>query len=264
MKNRAFTLIELLLVIAIIGLLTSIIVISVTSAREKARIAAGMQFGQNIKHSIGSELAGEWSFDNDDARDDSGNGNDGIINGSTPIDGITGRAMSFNGAGNYINCGNNQILNPAEEITVEAWIKPANPGGSWQSIIANSPTGSQYNYWFYLEGNALKLSVYSATYPDLTVFNAIPAANTWYHVAFTAFNGSTKIFVNGSQIGNNGTAGVGHWPGGDTTISDLRPARNICFNGIIDEVRVYGKALSSTEIQQHYAESLNKLKLAGQ
>ncbi|PIP17019.1 MAG: pilus assembly protein PilE, partial [Candidatus Portnoybacteria bacterium CG23_combo_of_CG06-09_8_20_14_all_37_13] len=52
MHNKSFTLIELLVVIAIIGLLASIVMISVGSAREKARIAGGQRFASQLDHSL--------------------------------------------------------------------------------------------------------------------------------------------------------------------------------------------------------------------
>jgi len=200
------------------------------------------------------ELVGWWKLDDGSgltAIDSSGNGNDGTLtnmSGNEWTVGQIGGALELDGSNDYVDMGDAESLNITDAITVTAWIKPSNPGGNWQSIIANSPTGGQYNYWFYLESNALKLSVYSSTYPNLTVSNAIGTADIWYHIAFTAIDGSTmKIFVNGNEVGS-GTAGTGHWSGGYTTIGDLRPGRNIHFNGTIDDVRIYNRALSAEEV----------------
>jgi len=206
----------------------------------------------NANHETG--LVGWWKLDESSgltAADSSGNGNDGTLTNMSGDEWTTGQidgALELDGSNDYVNVGDAASLDITDAITVTAWIKPSNPGGNWQSIIANSPTGSQYNYWFYLESNALKLSVYSSTYPNLTVSNAIGTADIWYHVAFTAIDGSTmKIFVNGKEVGS-GTAGTGHWSGGYTTIGDLRPGRKIHFNGSIDDVRIYDRALSAEEI----------------
>ncbi len=201
-----------------------------------------------------SGMVGRWHFDENSgttAGDSSGNGNDGTINGATWTTGKCGSALRFDGSSDWVDCGDDASLVPTN-ISFEAWIKPFNPGGSWQSIIANSPEGGKYNYWLYLQGNDLKLSAYSPTYPDLVVSNVVPTANVWYHVAFTAVKGGTmEIFVNGDQVGSK-TAGSSLWTGGHTTISDLRPDRNIRFNGIIDEVRIYNRVLSPEEIKAHY------------
>lgn len=200
-----------------------------------------------------SGLVACWHFDENSGTttgDSSGNGNDGTINGADWTTGKCCSALRFDGSNDWVDCGDDASLVPTN-ITFEAWIKPFNPGGSWQSIIANSPSPSEYNYWFYLESNDLKLSAYSPTYPDLVVSNVVPTANVWYHVAFTAVKGGTmEIFVNGDQVGGE-TAGSSLWTGGHTTISDLRPGRNIRFNGIIDEVRIYNRVLSPEEIEAH-------------
>jgi prepilin-type N-terminal cleavage/methylation domain-containing protein len=59
LRNKAFTLIELLVVVSIIGLLSSIVLVSLKSSSNNARIAAGMQFSANIKNGLGDELKGE-------------------------------------------------------------------------------------------------------------------------------------------------------------------------------------------------------------
>ena len=188
------------------------------------------------------------------AFDSSGNGNHGDIYGATWTDGKFGKALSFDGVDDYVSVPYSANLYVPNEVTLTAWIYPRNPSGSWQTIIAHSPTAGQYNYWLYLEANALKLSVYSDTYPDLIVTNAIPTANTWYYIVVTAIKGSTvKVYVNGVLVGT-GTAKTDFWTGGYLTIGDLRPGRGIFFNGTIDEVRIYNRALSEEEIKSSYYE----------
>jgi len=235
------------------------------AARDGGTDAARFEAGTNLSlWTSASGLVGYWSFDEGagtTARDLSGRGNTGSLHLGTLgniypaaawVPGQVGRALSFDGVDDFVNVGNHASLAPIEVITITAWIKPSNPGGHMQSIIANSPAGHQFNYWLFVDASSLGLSAYSVTFPDLIVPGVIPTAHIWYHVAFTASRGGImRIFVNGNQVGS-GTAGTGHWPGGFTTIGELRPGRVLHFNGLIDEVRIHNRALSAAEIRASF------------
>jgi len=76
-SKKGFTVLELAVVIAIFGLLASIVLIAVRGAKEKSKYAAVLQFSGSIKHSLGSNIVAEYKFE-DNVSDSSGNGNNGI------------------------------------------------------------------------------------------------------------------------------------------------------------------------------------------
>ena len=99
MKSKAFTLIELLVVISIIGVLASVVLVSFSGSRDKAKLAKAQNFDAQISHSLGAYAIGIWRFEEGSgttAYDESGYGNDINLNGSW-VDGMyNGKAYKFN------------------------------------------------------------------------------------------------------------------------------------------------------------------------
>lgn len=83
--------------------------------------------------------------------------------------------------------------------------------------------------------------------------------NVWYHLAYT-YDGTThRIYVNGANTNSKVDAGGA----ADTASNLFLGAGGINFRlfpGLIDEVRIYGQALASAQIQKHYAEGLGNIR----
>ena len=89
-------------------------------------------------------LVGWWRFDEgtgNTAKDSSQYGNDGTIYGTpTWVNGKYGKALSFDGANNYVNCGNSSSLDLTSALTVSCWISVPSPLTGWVGIV------SKYQY----------------------------------------------------------------------------------------------------------------------
>lgn len=141
-KIKAFTLIELLVSISIIGLLASLILVSVNYARDNAKVAALQEFSTSIYHSM-SDVLGIWTFDTSNTgdttvKDDSGNGLTALVRGSVSFgSGASGKAMNIDtrGAGytEVLDRGVKSATDPTTAITIEVWIKPRDT--SYQAIV---------------------------------------------------------------------------------------------------------------------------------
>jgi len=258
MKQKSFTIIELLVVVSIIGLISAITLVTVKNAIERAKIAAGLQFSASIKHALGANTAGEWGFENS-LMDTSGNERHGSPNGVFFSDDamVGDNSLFFDGNG-YISTENSGLglsSEVAQSITIEAWIKPDTFTDTYHTIAVKHNS-------FYL-GFAL----------DKLFFSLVPVdmidsgdkrfeIGKWYHVVGT-YNGSEmKIFANGEEIGSEDDFNGNRIDSrSDPLLIGIYYYNNFPyypFYGLIDEVRIYGEGLSSTQIKKLYVEGVRK------
>ena len=184
--------------------------------------------------------------------------NDGTIyeagwTSGPPYGPYKGYALDFDGVDDYVDSGNDASLDLTEAVTVEAWIK-IEDYAPYQAIV--SKFSSSRGYWirlgagaglgraeWLLGDNGVERAVSSTT--DLSL-------DTWYHVVGTLGAGTARIYINGVDEGSTpasvsstpASLGVGEWLG-----------MGYHFNGIIDRVRVYNRALTLDEVQQSYDSS---------
>lgn len=280
-SQKAFTLAEMLVVIAVVGLLSSIIFAIVSGTRSQGQIAKGLYFSQHLQNSLGSYAVGIWKFDEGSgtiANDTSGYGNNGtLVNSPTwrcaSVDpGYTpsseGCALELNGSTQYVNAGNHASFNITEMITVEAWVKVPSGAASDMKLIGKGKD------WYDGNNSGWILTFYSyirwrVIDSSGTAFNADYSYNirdnAWHHLVFSYDKNSLKLFVDGSlqkEVPANGNPMIGA-PGWDLIMGTApwNPT-SLLLNGLIDDIRIYERALTAAEIQKHYAEGLERLQFA--
>jgi len=214
-------------------------------------------------------LVGFWSFDEGTgvtARDDSGLGNQGSLqnmNNNNWVLGQCGNALHFDGGDDYIDCGTGGTLQISGGMTVAAWIK-IDTGGRENWIIGkttdSSPSGNGWcfridgNNQVFLQDNGPE-SMWDAVW-GTTTFHA----GVWYH-AVGVFNADgytrNRIFINGqseslsSESGEALEQNAREDSGSPVTIGWLGYGSNY-FDGTIDEVRIFNRALSASEVLNLY------------
>jgi len=218
-------------------------------------------------------MAGWWP--GDDSPEDRVNGNDGtLIGDATYAAGKVGNAFSLDGAGDAVQIPEaGAPLDGVEKLTLDAWVKPdtvdsGNPYGL-QTIVAkyDYTQDNGYSYWLGLmKGGSVRFAVYTGNvgtnwhgyYAD-TATGAV-AEDVFSHVA-GVWNGGTdlKIYVNGVLVpapvitqgspGTSVTANAIPVSIGRVEKDPFTGQPGLYFKGLIDEVEIFGRALTQAEIQ---------------
>jgi N-acetylneuraminic acid mutarotase len=197
-------------------------------------------------------LVGWWKFDEGSgtvAYDSSGNGHDGnLTNGPTWTDGQIGGALSFDGVNDHVRIGN--VLNNLTDLSFSLWFKPA-----------SIPTQSEHGYMVYKEQTyALTLASDGGVHLNFGNGNAwedsglntsVLELNKWYNVTATRGSGIMKVFIDINLLANKS---YNTSSGSNSSLLVFGAASNETrpFNGLIDDVRIYDRALSAEEVQALY------------
>ncbi len=212
-------------------------------------------------------LVGYWSMEDGagtEATDFSGNGHEGALtNGPVFASGKIGQALSFDGSDDYANVGD--VLEGLSAITVSAWVK-ATGYSTYESIVDKFWDGTDRGYKLEYSADSGKFgfNVNTDTHNDNSgnvASTFAPVANTWYHLVGTwdSSGSAVKLYVNGA-LDNSGSVS------GSSTRVNASPLRignsyynntnQFNFPGLIDDVRIYNRALGATEVAALYRGSL--------
>ena len=165
------------------------------------------------------------------------------------VNGKLGKALKFNGVSDWVEVPHNNSLTVDRNVTVMAWIHTSRhrgPGGvQWQGILAKSNLPRSYSLYTDAAG-PLHLSVGNFVGGASRTKVAL---NTWQHVVAQVDDGWHRYWINGKNAGN--LQFNARLPGPADTKSVLigrthEGSRE--FLGLIDEVKIYNRALSEDEI----------------
>lgn len=259
--SKGFTLIELLVVTSIISFMSTIVLASVNTARDRATIAAGQSFSKSLDNTIDS-VAGSWGLNDasgTNAKDDSITAQDGVISGTYSwVTGMYGGALRLTGGS--INFGNNSAYDTSQ-FTIAFWIRPDSITStvSTNNIILGREVYlvSGYRVGIANRTNIAFWTTQSGGTLNMTAPNAV-SVGKYSHVAFTYKSGVMTIYVNGKQAAKaNGTLVV---PTGSTFGLQINGGIGGTFgaNATYDNIRYYSVSLMANDIERLYAESAGK------
>lgn len=222
---------------------------------------------------LASGLVGHWSFDGGDTNwtsetagtvtDASGNGNTGTITNMTrsaaPAIGRLGQAFLFDDTDDYINLGNPASMRGLTSMSISAWVYPETLATPQEDVIfaqADGGVAADGKMFFRINdssGNLRFQIITSAGTGNITTTSGGLVADVWSHVV-GVWDGTTMyLYINGSQHATTASlSGTFGNSGLNKSIGANQSGGSRWFNGRIDDVRFYNRALSVAEIQQLY------------
>jgi PKD repeat protein len=205
-------------------------------------------------------LAAAYSFDEGKGTtvaDASGNGNTGTLkNGPTWTTGKYGGALSFDGVNDYVAIPNSPSLDIAgKQLTLSLWVNLTDRSGP-DMVLLGKLWSSAWGYPYYqyaLEYDANGAKTLDFLFGDTTgtlrgPFSLKPPVGVWTHVAFTYDGANVKGYLNGVQKFSTPATQSIQARGTELRIG-VDGAVGQAFKGKIDQVRIYNRALTASEIQ---------------
>jgi hypothetical protein len=200
-----------------------------------------------------SGLVSWWQAE-DSAADTVGPNNGSLMNGATVASGNVGKAFNLNGTSQYVSISDSPSLRQTN-ITVEGWFNFTVTTGL-RMLVAKpygSGTSDSYNIWY--DGTVGQLrgcvSATTGVGPYLS-YGWVPVVGTWYHIALTfdAAAHTQTLYVNGTVVASGTVIGsIGYDSHALQIGADIETGvLSLFFGGLIDEVSLYSRALSASEI----------------
>ncbi len=207
-------------------------------------------------------LVGYWKLDEGSgtvAHDSSGYDNDGTLFGSISwVNGKCGKALSFGGGGSYVLIPHSSDLEFAgvHPFTLEAWIKPDNPQGTSGSLAANIiDKFSNYGLVFdHGNPDARGVVIRSGGIWHHSGQVGI-SAGVWHHYVGVYDPPHLIAYLDGYEVARREVGYLTLDVNTNNLVFGTNMELTSQYNGVIDEIKIYSKALSAQEIQNLYGSS---------
>jgi len=219
--------------------------------------------------SLTSGLITYWPLDgnttnwtSNTTQDLSGQGNTGTLASmsttTSPTIGKVGQALKFNGTNSYVS-STNSFANP-QLFTLSVWFKTSSAGGHKILSLEDAQTGqgssssdralyigTDGKLYFLIWNGSAQTIVSTGTVTD----------NKWHFASVTYNAGNSTLYMDGAVVGSKSATAqtyTGYWRLGSYLSPGVWPnAANGYFQGALDDVRIYNRALSAQEVALLYA-----------
>jgi hypothetical protein len=195
------------------------------------------------------DLIAHWKLDDEPGSSvalDSAGTNDGDLNGDpTWTAGRIEGALNFDGDGDYVSLDSISAL-AGDNFTVQAWVNVDESAGVWNPVMMQHNLSNDGCY-FYVSNDRPSFYIVDGSGFAQAASPEVVNSGQWYHVAATNDGSNLKLYVDGRLTDSASSAGL-------TGVSynayiGCEPVSLLYYTGLIDDVRVYDRALSSSEFR---------------
>lgn len=211
---------------------------------------------------------------NGDVNDYSGNGNNGVNQGATVAPDRFGNgagAYYFDGAGAFISVASDSAIEPDSFVSVSIWVKAedhtvrqsplckrlfhnANPYNSY--VITSTDVGPTQKWAFGVAGMTAGTGVGGTDPAAMTT--------TWTHIVGTYDGANVRLYINGTLVSTMAKTGLLGYTDSTLRIGLAIPGSSLqYFKGWIDDVRIYGRAITANEVSTLYSNTTDLLQNPG-
>lgn len=198
-------------------------------------VSANLILGLNFSEGTGTST-----------QDVSGRNHTGTLSNATWTAGRNGGGVSFSGNSNsYIGIPTESDFDFTNNFTVSLWMKTASFGSAWASLVSKGD--SSWSLTRFNTTNTLDFNSFSPSANDLQG-TANVMNDVWHHIAIVYDGATKKIYVDGTvdaQASFTQTLSMNNFP---VRIGGNAEYTSGAFNGSVDDVRIYNKALTQAEI----------------
>jgi len=230
----------------------------------------GTAGSMGVSGDITTGLVGYWKLDDGSgtkATDSSGNGNTGTTQHSPTwtTSGKVNGALTLNGTNQYVNVADAASLDIAGSWTVVTWVNPsALPSSGNISLLASKEASVGTNYDLVIDnghfnaglGWAVDFNSSGCCDDHFAKYVTSISTGTWYHVVgvYDSVGQTVTVYLNGISVASSSVAGSPpeSSAGNNLAIGAIGSGSGFFTAGTIDEVRIYNRALSASDVLMLY------------
>jgi hypothetical protein len=199
-----------------------------------------------------SGLVGWWPF-NGNANDESGSGNNGVVTGATLATdrfGVSNKAYSFNGLNQSISVNHSASLNFSNTYSIDYWVNNYNSTGGWYSTISKDNWWANSGFVYFIQSSQL----FIVNCGNSTNYATTIPVNSWSKITVVYSKGTIIFYLNGVMVFSENQS---YGAGSESMTFGARHFNNGLgldnfFNGKIDDIAIYNRALTQVEITDLY------------